>query len=358
MLGLYVTVPVAYFRKGLAREYLETEPLPATCYGFLLALVGETDRRRHVGCRVAPILLNKPPTSVVLRTVWRVKKTPLGSSGNTRPDYQQLLTDVQLVIWLDSSGEAGEGLEGRVTAALVNPASVKRFGGLSLGESTHLVDDVCPTDRVRGRLPASGRAFLTAPKGRLTLPVWVDHVGSAGTRYATGDLVESTSLELASDALGLVGKVDCLKRRDGTFLPYEHKRGRPARSAGEVAEAWPSDRLQVVAYAVLLEEAFGQAIPEGRVRYHAANVTVRVPIDDAARADLLEAIAEARRLREAVERPPVADNPRLCGSCSRPSACRRKCGMTASRSATWCGCSPPTATAPPCTSSPTARRWV
>jgi CRISPR-associated protein Cas5t len=30
-------VPIACFRKGLAREYLETEPLPspATCYGFL-----------------------------------------------------------------------------------------------------------------------------------------------------------------------------------------------------------------------------------------------------------------------------------------------------------------------------------
>ena len=40
MLGVYVSVPIACFRKGLAREYLETEPLPppATCYGFLLSL--------------------------------------------------------------------------------------------------------------------------------------------------------------------------------------------------------------------------------------------------------------------------------------------------------------------------------
>jgi CRISPR-associated protein Cas5t len=29
---------------------------------------------------------------------------------------------------------------------------------------------------------------LQAERGRLTLPVWVDHVGSAGTRYCTGDL--------------------------------------------------------------------------------------------------------------------------------------------------------------------------
>jgi CRISPR-associated protein Cas5t len=31
---------------------------------------------------------------------------------------------------------------------------------------------------------------LEAPRGRLTLPVLVDHVGSAATRYVTGDLVE------------------------------------------------------------------------------------------------------------------------------------------------------------------------
>jgi CRISPR-associated protein Cas5t len=193
MLGVYVTVPVACFRKGLAREYLETEslPPPATCYGFLLSLVGETDRRAHVGCRVVPMLLNTPQTSVVLRTVWRVKKIPLGSVGNTRPDYQQLLTDVRLVIWLDSSDEDGPPLEDRVSVVLAHPGTVTRFGGLSLGESTHLVDEVCLLASVQDRLEKTGRAFLLVPRGRLTLPVWVDHVGSAGTRYATGSLEES-----------------------------------------------------------------------------------------------------------------------------------------------------------------------
>src|SRR5580700_10968211 len=113
MIGLYVTVPVACFRKGLAREYLETEPLPppSTCYGFLLSLVGETRRARHIGCRVTPALFGRPSQSVVLRTVWRVKKTPLGSAGNTRPDYQQLLTGIELLIWADSSNESNGGLE-------------------------------------------------------------------------------------------------------------------------------------------------------------------------------------------------------------------------------------------------------
>jgi len=199
MLGLYVSVPVACFRKGLAREYLETEaiPPPATCYGFLLSLVGETDRRRHIGCRVTPVLLGSPPTSVVLRTVWRVKKTPLGSSGNTRPDYQQLLTEIKLVIWLDSQDEESHdqpSLESRVATALERPSSISRFGGLSLGESTHLVDEVTPLNRIieqePQRLDHPARAFLLQERGRFTLPVWVDHVGSTKTRFATGDLID------------------------------------------------------------------------------------------------------------------------------------------------------------------------
>jgi CRISPR-associated protein Cas1 len=132
---------------------------------------------------------------------------------------------------------------------------------------------------------------------------------------------ESVSVELASERHGLFGKVDCLRRRDGSHLPYEHKRGKPARRADNTPEPWPSDRLQLIAYAVLIEDAFGQPVPEGRVRYHAANVTVRVPIDDKARADLAAAIADARALRESVERPPITDNPRLCEKCSLAPVC-------------------------------------
>ncbi|MCS7020288.1 MAG: type I-MYXAN CRISPR-associated protein Cas5/Cmx5/DevS [Gemmataceae bacterium] len=193
MLGVFVSVPVACFRKGLAREYLETEqlPPPATCYGFLLSLIGETNRRRHIGCRIAPVLLNRPPLSVVLRTVWRIKKLPLGSGGNTRPDYQQLLTNVELLIWLDSTEEQPNGakLEERVQLALTRPTAISRFGGLCIGESTHLVDQVWLWERVQSRyVHEQGRAFLLHERGQLTLPVWVDHVGSAGTRYATGRL--------------------------------------------------------------------------------------------------------------------------------------------------------------------------
>jgi|WetSurMetagenome_2_1015567.scaffolds.fasta_scaffold27919_2 CRISP-associated protein Cas1 len=129
------------------------------------------------------------------------------------------------------------------------------------------------------------------------------------------------SLPLDCPALGLTGKVDCVRRRDGARVPYEHKRGRCRRGENDEPQAWQSDFIQVAAYGMMLEEALGQPVPEGRVRYHQDNVTVRVPLDEGARQAVREAIDAARRLRESVDRPPVADNEHLCVRCSLAPVC-------------------------------------
>ncbi|MBM3223470.1 MAG: type I-MYXAN CRISPR-associated endonuclease Cas1 [Candidatus Tectomicrobia bacterium] len=135
------------------------------------------------------------------------------------------------------------------------------------------------------------------------------------------DDAESLTLTLESARWELRGKVDCLRRRDGQLIPYEHKRGRAARTQNGTPEAWPSDRVQLTAYTVLLEEHSGRAIPEGRLRYHADNVTVRVPIDEDARTALARSITRARELQASVERPPVTTNERLCVRCSLAPVC-------------------------------------
>jgi len=131
---------------------------------------------------------------------------------------------------------------------------------------------------------------------------------------------EWTSRELSSEKLGLTGKADCLRKRDGELIPYEHKRGRAMRD-GKKACAWPSDILQVCAYAMMLEEETGQTIAEARIRYHADNVTVRVPVDEQARQKVEAAIRRARQLRESASRPPVTANDRLCIRCSLAQVC-------------------------------------
>jgi CRISP-associated protein Cas1 len=132
---------------------------------------------------------------------------------------------------------------------------------------------------------------------------------------------ELRDLHLASEKLGLQGRVDAVRTRDGLLVPYEHKRGRARQGPDGSAEVWPSDALQIAAYAMLLEEEREQPLPEGRVRYHADNVTVRVPITASLRQKVLEAVDRARQLSTQIQRPPVTDNPSLCARCSLAPVC-------------------------------------
>lgn len=66
----------------------------------------------------------------------------------------------------------------RIMAVQTNPELIERYGGLSLGESRDLVNDILwfpkwPQDK--------GYWLVRDPEGDLPLPVWVDHVGSKGT---------------------------------------------------------------------------------------------------------------------------------------------------------------------------------
>ncbi len=132
---------------------------------------------------------------------------------------------------------------------------------------------------------------------------------------------EVLAMALESQRWGMVGKVDCIRRRDGQLIPYEHKRGRAARSSTGEAEAWWNDKLQVYAYAALIEEHSGQSITEGRVRYHADNVMVRVLIDDDAWRMLALSVARARELQASIVRPQVTPNEKLCVKCSLAPVC-------------------------------------
>lgn len=131
---------------------------------------------------------------------------------------------------------------------------------------------------------------------------------------------EVVRLSFESDRLGLRGAVDVLQRRDRSYVPYEHKRGRAAGRPGG-REAWQSDRIQIGAYCMLVEDAHNERVVEGRVRYHQDNVTVRVPLDGTLRQEVLRAVARARQLRTTTERPPVTTNERLCVKCSLAPVC-------------------------------------
>ena len=126
------------------------------------------------------------------------------------------------------------------------------------------------------------------------------------------------SMELASQRLGIRGKVDCVKRSSGKLIVYEHKKGKSRHGN----DAWPSDRLQVLAYTMLLSEHTGEEIKEARIRYHADNRTIRLRIDtEKAKEEVETAVARAMELRASVERPPVTVSEYRCRTCSLAPVC-------------------------------------
>lgn len=193
-LALRVEVPIACFRQSRAREYAETYPVPppSTVYGMLLSIVGEMDRYKHCGVKLAIALLSKPELSTVIRTFRRFKKKDIHDPSNARPDYQELLTDIQFVVWITAGTDASKPtLPERLQMAFDNPASINRFGGLCLGESRDLVNSVLPFKQKDQQ--ESLHWLEQNEDGLLTLPYWVDHVGSRGTRWQRYRLLEPSN---------------------------------------------------------------------------------------------------------------------------------------------------------------------
>ena len=185
MIILHIEVPYASFRKSYARSFAETYPLPppATVYGMLLSLVGERFRSRHEGVRLAFAYKRIPQIATTLRKLSRYKYgVPAKQSklGNA-PDFIETLCGIEFLCWVDSSKEkpGAETLEARIITAIQKPDKIDRYGLLCLGLSDDAVNDVSLRRTVDGRW----HRLLPSSAGSIELPVWVDHVGSAKTRW-------------------------------------------------------------------------------------------------------------------------------------------------------------------------------
>lgn len=216
MVSVYVQVPYASFRKSYARSFAETYqlPPPATVYGMLLSLVGEPVRRRHSGvqlafaykCRFEGEICNErclPPVATTLRKLSRFKYGVGGKEG-AKPDFVETVCGLEFVCWIDSSKESGRldetdsqngkndsaTLEDRIIMALESPESIDRYGLLSLGLSDDAVNDVRLCRTIEGRW----HRLLPHETGMIELPVWVDHTGSAWTRWRRFEFEETASL--------------------------------------------------------------------------------------------------------------------------------------------------------------------
>lgn len=128
------------------------------------------------------------------------------------------------------------------------------------------------------------------------------------------------SIHVVSRRLGLQGRVDFIRTDKEGPIPVEVKRGR-AKRIGTGLTGWPSDILQVAAYAMLLEECLETSVQHARIHYARDTAWVHVAVTDDLREEVQEAVVQARKLGSSSTRPPVADNENLCKHCSLSRVC-------------------------------------
>jgi CRISPR-associated protein Cas1 len=131
--------------------------------------------------------------------------------------------------------------------------------------------------------------------------------------------IHSRSVTLSSQTHLLIAKMDLIEGEGGTVVPVDYKKGSP-RESDDGPEAWPTDRVQLCAQAVILRDN-GYRCDEVVAYYHATRQRVRVAVDDALVAETLAALEGARALATRGEiPPPLVDSPK-CPRCSLVGIC-------------------------------------
>ena len=139
-----------------------------------------------------------------------------------------------------------------------------------------------------------------------------------------GDAVNTRSVQLSSERLGVTGKLDLVEEKDGRVSPVEYKRGNgPGGENGRPA-FWDNDAVQLCAQAMLLEEERGISIPTAVLYYMGSKCRIEVPLDDDLRAKTLQALRSIRELSLLDSPPPPlpADLRHRCFGCSLATVCQ------------------------------------
>jgi CRISPR-associated endonuclease Cas1/CRISPR-associated protein Cas4 len=125
------------------------------------------------------------------------------------------------------------------------------------------------------------------------------------------------SLELSSQSLGLVAKLDLAEFEGTRAVPVDYKRGkRPHVARG----AYEPERIQLCAQGLLLEE-HGYSAPEGVLYFVASKERVQVVFDEELRAATRAAAAGLRLVATGGQIPAPLENSPKCPRCSLAPIC-------------------------------------
>jgi CRISPR-associated protein Cas1 len=164
-------------------------------------------------------------------------------------------------------------------------------------------------DKPSGRPPVAGAS--TAAPGEAQR-AWADPAAPGPEAR-----IHVRSLELSSQALGLVAKLDLAEFEGVRAVPVDYKRGkRPHVAQG----AYEPERIQLCAQGLLLEE-HGYEAQAGILYFAASKERVPVVFDEQLKAATLAAAAGLRLVATGAQIPPPLENSPKCPRCSLASIC-------------------------------------
>jgi CRISPR-associated protein Cas4 len=121
---------------------------------------------------------------------------------------------------------------------------------------------------------------------------------------------------ITADDIGLKGIVDQLEVYPTFIRPIELKTGKaPAEGV------WPGHKLQVAAYALMLESVLKTPVSEAVVHYLEANVQRIVPINPFLKDEVLTLRDEVNQLLASTVPPPKTPDLNKCASCGLRERC-------------------------------------
>ncbi len=142
--------------------------------------------------------------------------------------------------------------------------------------------------------------------------------------YNLGSGERQFEMSLSSKQHGLSGKLDMLVTTPQGRYPVDFKmtptyfQDKSRENRGEVGE---NHRLQLAAYAVMVEEKFACKVETGFIYLIAHRNAVVVPIDAALRQRLFDSLAEVRAMIAAERFPPATPVGARCWDCEFKNFC-------------------------------------
>ncbi len=190
-------------------------------------------------------------------------------------------------------------------------------------------------DSGNGALPAAKKKPKSEKKTENEAAAAVDAASKEEeTQNAEPEIIHSRSVQMGSERLGVVAKMDLVEVRAARanvvtgeaedlfsaleVCPVDYKAGAP-KEGEEANELWDTDKMQLGLQALILRDN-GYTCNEGVIYYRATKQRVRLPITPELENWILQNIADAKRVIAGPIPAPLVHSPK-CVRCSLAPVC-------------------------------------